>query len=149
MKKSPSTKFFALALAVLVTFLGFPLAGVFAEDEPTVYVGTGEELDAAIKAAVTTTRTNIILTADIDAITSATYGHRTATNENAIKFLSIDGQGHTISDAGNVDGNTALRFQSSAANTDLIFKNIVFEDLQSNISYGGGALGIFHGTVVI
>jgi hypothetical protein len=154
MKKTLRKKILAVALAVFVAFMCAPVAGIWADD--AIHVTTGEELDAAIKvlqAAVDNdeftalARKVIVLDNDIDAIASATYGNRTATNENAPKKLLIDGQGYTIN--GHGVQNTALRFQSAANRTDLIFRNINFDSLDSNISYGGGALGIFHGTVLI
>ncbi|MDR0424571.1 MAG: dockerin type I domain-containing protein [Clostridiales Family XIII bacterium] len=159
MKQSLRNRILTVALSALLVFAGTPVAGSFAADE-TITVMTGEELDLALRTAPEGSL--IVLGADIDAVTSATYGNASY-GTGTVKKFTIDGQGHTINGNGistgappegttprnGVSNGTAMRFASSAANTDLTFKNITFRGLASSLNFGGGALGIYHGTVTI
>ncbi|MDR1135752.1 MAG: dockerin type I domain-containing protein [Clostridiales Family XIII bacterium] len=159
MKQTLKNRILITALSALLVFAGTPVAGSFAADE-TIPVSTGEELDLALRGAPE--GAVIVLSADIDAVTSATYGS-SSFGTGTVKNLTIDGQGHTINGHGistgtapegttprnNISNGTALRFAGTAPNTNLTFKNITFRDLASSLNFGGGALGIYHGTVTI
>ena len=160
MRRNIGRRIFIIALSAMLALAGAPAAGSFAADCEAIVVNTGEELDLALREAPEGAL--ILLGADIDAVTSATYGS-SSYGTGTVKKLTIDGQGYTINGNGistgtqpegttprnDISNGTALRFASSAANTNLIFKNITFKNLASSLSLGGGAIGVYHGTVTI
>lgn len=78
----------------------------------------------------------IELTADIDAISSATYANRT---------VLVEGNGHTIN--GNNLSKTELRFAGSSNN--LIFRNLNIKSMAGSLKYGGGAIGVYKGDLLV
>jgi hypothetical protein len=121
-----------MALAAALLLAAFP-AGVFADDGNVVSVSTGEELDAALTNAPT--GSTVVLLADIDAVSSATYPGKT---------LTIDGNGFTV-DGKDVEKST-IRF---AGTSDITLKNITIKNCVGNIRYGGGGFAIFRGTLAV
>jgi hypothetical protein len=160
MTRNIGKRIFIIALSAMLALAGAPMAGSFAADGDVIAVSTGEELDLALREAPEGAL--ILLEADIDAVASATYGS-SSYGTGTVKKLTIDGQGHTINGNGistgtppagttprnDISNGTALRFASSTANTNLVFKNITFKNLASSLSFGGGAIGVYHGTVTI
>ncbi|MDR0671699.1 MAG: dockerin type I domain-containing protein [Oscillospiraceae bacterium] len=128
----------ALAAALLVS--AAPMV-VWAAPEDIV-VTTGAELDAALRDAPA--GAVIVLANDIDAITSATYSS---------KDLTIDGQGYSINGSADLP-KTALRFTSPRVDgvrvpNNVTIRNTVFQNLTSDVRYGGGAVGVYIGVLTI
>ena len=121
----------SLILFVFAFIFTFGTKSAFAD---TVQVNSGEELDAAIKNAPS--GRIIELTRDIDAVSSSTYRDRTN--------VTIDGKGHTIDGKGL--SKTALRFKRNASVT---LKNATMKNLSSSLRYGGGAIGIYTGSLEV
>jgi hypothetical protein len=131
-----------VALLVVVLSFTFTLTA-YADDsaEIVISVSNGEELDAALRGAVSG-NTRIVLTNDIDAITSATYsGYVTGT------AIAIDGQGYKIDGLG--ADKTGLRFGARGQNVDITLRNTVFANMRNNDRHGGGAIAVWRGTVDI
>ncbi|MDR1377513.1 MAG: SYNERG-CTERM sorting domain-containing protein [Synergistaceae bacterium] len=126
-------------------------------------IATGEELDNAIKTAVSGTVTALYLENDIDAVTSTTYGasslHGTAATDG--KWIFINGQGHTLDGKNGAD--TALRFGSNRTDDTrnrITLYNLTLQNLQSGkdadsdgesdgYRFGGGAVAVFAGELTI
>lgn len=121
----------SLILFVFAFIFTFGTKSAFAD---TVQVNSGEELDAAIKNAPS--GRIIELTRDIDAVSSSTYRDRT--------HVTIDGKGHTIDGKGL--SKTALRFKR---NVSVTLKNATMKNLSSSLRYGGGAIGIYTGSLEV
>jgi hypothetical protein len=136
-----------LALSLALTFSLALLGGSGSRSAyavagtPVVEVSTGEEFDAAIKAA--DGLTIISLQNDIDAISSATYSGRQ---------IIIEGNNHTLSGVG-PGTNTGLRFTQArgagAVLNDITIRNLALRDLSSNLRYGSGAVGVYQGKLTI
>jgi hypothetical protein len=131
----------ALALAVALLVSAAPMVVLAAPEDPIV-VTTGEELDTALREAPA--GAVIVLANDIDAISSATYSS---------KDLTLDGQGYSINGAEDRP-KTALRFANTREGSvrvpnNVTIRNTVFRNLTSDVRYGGGAIGVFIGTLTI
>jgi hypothetical protein len=104
-------------------------------------VSTGAELDAAIKEA--SGPTVISLQNDIDAISSATYSGRQ---------ITIEGNNYTLRGTG-PGTNTGLRFTQArgagAILNDVTVKNLTLQNLSTNLRYGGGAVAVYQGKLII
>jgi hypothetical protein len=130
----------AFALSFALMLQGGEKTAYAAPALPVIEVSTGAELDAAIRDA--SSMTVISLQSDIDAISSATF----ASGRKVI----IEGNGHVLSGSGPSaanNTNTALRFARGA--NEVTIKNLTLKDLSSNLRYGGGAVGVFQGTLTI
>ncbi|MDR1059853.1 MAG: dockerin type I repeat-containing protein [Clostridiales bacterium] len=130
-KAATGRRLACLAIAAALLLAAFP-AGVFAAGN-VVSVSTGAELDAALTNAPT--GSTIVLLADIDAVSSATYPGKT---------LTIDGGGFTVDGKG-IEKST-IRF---AGTSDITLKNIAIKNCVGNIRYGGGGFAIFRGTLAV
>jgi hypothetical protein len=108
---------------------------------PAVFVESGVELDSALENSET--GTTIVLVADIDAVSSATYSSATASRP---RVLAIEGDGHVLDGKG--VNKTALRFRGDNP-ASFTFRNLTFQNLVSDLRYGGGAIGVYHGSVII
>ncbi|MDR2670827.1 MAG: hypothetical protein LBC26_03780, partial [Oscillospiraceae bacterium] len=131
----------ALALAVALMVSAAPMVVLAAPEDPIV-VTTGAELDTALREAPA--GAVIVLANDIDAISSATYSS---------KDLTIDGQGYSINGTADLP-KTALRFANTREGSvrvpnNVTIRNTVFRNLTSDVRYGGGAIGVFIGTLTI
>ncbi|MDR1508429.1 MAG: hypothetical protein LBS53_02190 [Synergistaceae bacterium] len=100
--------------------------------------------------------TVIHLNADIDAMTSATFGLRTHSpgsglNEPWLGKITIEGNGYAIDGKGRV--NSALRFHNrfdlAPGTSKIILRNLTMKNLNSSIGYGGGAVGVRQGELEI
>ena len=124
----------SVVLALVLAFSCIPM--VFAAGDITVT--TGEELDAALKAATGDSATTITLANNIDAIVSATYtGYTTGAS------ITINGQGFTINGNGVMD--TGLRFGARNQDLNLNIINTTFANMQNNDRNGGGAVAVWRG----
>ena len=133
-KKSVISTIIVLALVLSC----MPLA--YAADD--IVVTTGDELDAALKAATGTSATTITLANDIDAVTSATYtGYTTGA------AITINGQGFTIDGKSTMD--TGLRFGARSQELILNIVNTKFANMQNDDRNGGGAIAIWRGVANI
>ncbi len=119
----------AVSFALALSLTALP---AFADDN-TIEVSTGAELDAALKSAAS--GSIISLASDIDAVSSATYSGKT---------LTIEGNGHSINGGG--ADKTAIRFTGTSAVT---FRNLTLQNLASALRYGGGAIGVYRGTLTV
>ncbi len=131
-----STLLSAVMLLSIFTFTAFAAEG----DEP-VSVSTGAELDAAIRA-LTDGSLTINLTADIDAVSSATY-----TGYRAGAALIINGNGHTIN--GNDVNKTGLRFGARGQALNLRVTDTTFTNMPNSDRHGGGAIGLWSGELYV
>jgi hypothetical protein len=127
----------------------------FAADK-IVRVDNFVDLYNAIKSAIPNAMTVIHLDADIDAVTSATFGLRThepepETNQPWLGWVTIEGNGHVIDGGGRK--NSALRFHnrldSAPRTSKIILRNLTMKNLNSSIGYGGGAIGVRGGELEI
>jgi hypothetical protein len=108
----------------------------------TVSVTSGEELNAALGSLTDNGSLVINLANDIDAITSATYtGYKTGAS------ITINGNGFTINGGGVND--TALRFGARGQTLDLTVTNTTFLNLKNDDRQGGGAIGLWTGSLVV
>jgi hypothetical protein len=121
-----------------------------------VHVDNFVDLYNAIKFAIPNAMTVIHLDADIDAVTSATFGLRThapepETNQPWLGWMTIEGNGHVID--GGDRKNSALRFHnrldSAPRTSKIILRNLTMKNLNSSIGYGGGAIGARGGELEI
>jgi hypothetical protein len=108
----------------------------------TVSVTTGAELDAALASLTDNGSLVIDLANDIDAVTSATY-----TGYKAGASVTINGNGYTIN--GNGVNDTGLRFGARSQTLDLTITNTTFANLKNDDRQGGGAIGLWTGTLIV
>jgi hypothetical protein len=143
-----------LAICIFAALLAIS-AKSYAADK-VVHVDNFVDFYNAIKSAIPNAMTVIYLDADIDAVTSATFGLRThepepEANQPWLGWVTIEGNGHTI-DGGDRE-NSALRFHNrldSAPRTSKIrLRNLTMKNLNSSIGYGGGAIGVRGGELEI
>ncbi|MDR1875899.1 MAG: hypothetical protein LBQ90_12910, partial [Synergistaceae bacterium] len=162
--------FCALTLTLGLSLPASALNGSGTEASPYL-VGSGEELDEALIAVAEDFRQNdegqnvsdmhhISLTADIDAITSATYG---AEDDDHPVRVTIEGNGYAIS--GTLPDSTpthtggarytGLRFANRTPFTEagrgnhIVLKNLTVRGLYNAETHGGGALAIFGGKLEV
>ncbi|MDR1621216.1 MAG: hypothetical protein LBS00_02450, partial [Synergistaceae bacterium] len=121
-----------------------------------VHVDNFVDLYNAIRSAIPNAMTVIHLDADIDAVTSATFGLRThepepETNQPWLGWITIEGNGHVID--GGDRKNSALRFHnrldSAPRTSKIILRSLTMKNLNSSIGYGGGAIGVRGGELEI
>ena len=147
-----------LVFCVLAVLLAVP-ARVYpasASADKIVRVDNFADLRGAIESAASDAMTVIHLDADIDAVTSATFGLRThapepEANEPWLGQVTIEGNGHTIDGGGRK--NSALRFHnrldSAPRTSKIILRSLTMKNLNSSIGYGGGAIGVRGGELEI
>jgi hypothetical protein len=104
-----------------------------------IEVSSGIELDAAINSASLSGPKKIILMNDVDAVASSTYS-------NSPRVV-IDGNGYAIN--GRNQNRTSLRFGGSGTTAHVTVRNATLRNMATNLSYGGGALGVYIGSLTV
>ncbi|MDR1137561.1 MAG: hypothetical protein LBK91_04485, partial [Synergistaceae bacterium] len=119
----------AAIFCLLALVLASPPKIAFADFE--IHVSTWESLCNFIKNYANTAEMTVIyLDEDIDAVTTPTVG-----GSSLAKWVTIDGQGHTI-DAGGAP-LSSLRFANTTTSNNIILRNLTMKNFQTQDLNGG------------